>query len=194
MKKLIVVGLAGVLGLGVTTTAHAGDEDGFPEIPDSCVVVLDPTGPARVAHAPAGGEVVEEPNCDTLDVCILFPILGDDDEVGPSRRPHVVPEECGDVAAECVIDLNVSGPARGVHPRNVVDPTPTPTITPEPPLGPSVDIPQECQGVLAASLAGTPPPQVPTVGSDNTPMILMASALVLTGGLLILGQRRLARR
>lgn len=120
----------------------------------------------------------------------MFPARGGDDtEIGPSRTPHVENvEDCGDVPAECVINLNVSGPARAMHP--VGQPTPEPTIIFEETI--FVKIPQECQEQLSLALA--PVPGGPVVGSNSTPMILMASALVLIGGLLVVGQRRLARR
>ena len=194
MKKLLAIAIVGTFGLGVATSAHATVEDAYPEIPDNCLVPLpQPVGPARAAHSPGGAPEIDAPDCADLDVCIVLPTLINEG-TGPSRRPHVESaEDCGDVPEECIIDLRDVGPARGVHSVGFGPaPTPTPTITPEIRTDLPVPISQECQALLAESLAEAP--QVPTVGSDNTPTILMASALVLTGGLLILGQRRLARR
>jgi len=192
MKKLLVVATICMVGLGVATSAQAGSEgDEYPEIPDGCEAALPLTtvGPGRIVHAPAGGAPeIDSPDCADLDICVVFPALGGDDaDIGPSRLPHVENvEDCGDVPDECIIDIGVSGPGRAVHP--VGQPTPEPTIIPEETI--FVKIPQECQEQLSLALA----PGGPVVGSNSTPTILMASALVLIGGLLIIGQRRLARR
>jgi len=186
MKKLLALAAIGMFGLGIATSVHAGSDDAYPEIPNSCILVDNPEGPARVSHTPAG-DVVGDPDCATLDVCVVWAAPADP---GPSRMPHVESaEDCGDTPEACILLLDLTGPARAVHPAG---PQPTPEPTPQVSDDPSVFIPQDCQAVLAESLAEAP--QVPTVGSNNTPTILMASALVLTGGLLIIGQRRLARR
>jgi len=205
MKKLIVIAIAGVVGLGLSSPAQAEPiEDAYPEIPDYCILELG--GPSRTPHSPAGTEVSEDtPLCSELNICfvkVMVPV----DEPGPARQPHgetILPEECTDVAPECVLELMPAGPSRGIHglPAVPVDPTPDTSSTPDPLItpdptptvvsGPSIYIVQDCQEQLSLALAPVP---APVVGSNNTPTILMASALVLTGGLLIIGQRRLARR
>lgn len=202
MKKLIVIAIAGVVGLGLSSPAQANEVDNYPEIPDFCIFDLAYSGPSRAAHGPAETEIDEEtPLCSELDICFT-----DTTPKGPSRLPHGGENtygDCTDVTDECVLDLPPTGPSRGVHARPgvtdpIVTPTPDPSTTPipspEPTVvsGPSVYIEQPCQEQLSLALA--PVPGGPVVGSNSTPTILMASALVLTGGLLIVGQRRLARR
>lgn len=203
MKKYVITAAAvGLFALAVATHANAGTQDAYPTVPDVCGVTvpqLDPTGPARPAHSPAGEQEVTLPDCLTLDVCIVLPEAPPDPTptptptetptvsptppVGPSRAPHNIVNpilDCTGVDEACQLAPLTGGTARTVHQAHT---TAFPqSIMPLP-------ITQACQEVLFGSQAG-----IPGTGSDNTPIMLIAAGLVAAGGLLLLGQRRFARR
>ena len=193
MKKYLISAAAvGLFALGAATHASAGSQDAYPTIPDECSITIEQTnGPARAAHSVAG-PVQALPDCSTIKICIELPAPPPEPTVtptpspdaGPGRAPHIaLPlSDCTGIDDAC----HLAPEARGVGASRVVHQPAE--LAPEPIVIP-VLVTQDCQEVLFGSEAA-----IPGTGSDNTPIMLIAAGLVAAGGLLLIGQRRFARR
>ena len=187
-----------------------------PAIPDDCISPSAPTGdtgdpgqdwpndgPARITHRVS----VSSADCSEIDgICVVL-VKGPKGDPGPNATPpqtmlrgvnavvgapqdEVVIDPCAGVDPACVITMvgekgpdgppgtygtAAPGPGRIVHAR--------PSIPEEV----WVDIPQACQDVLSAVA-------IPTTGSDTSMLLQVAATLMGLGGLIVLTQRRFARR